>query len=106
MNRRVLLIDADTEFRDTLTAELDRYRVVVMTEPDAERALALAGSDAPSLIVLCIEEADKKAGFRVFEKCKKGALSKVPIILVTATVPPESFTKHRSLKNHADEYID
>ncbi len=106
MNRRVLLIDADLAFRDTLTAELARYQVVVMTEPDSERALALANADAPALIVLCIEEADKKAGFRVFEKCKKGALSKVPLILVTSTVPPESFAKHRGLKNHADEYID
>ena len=41
MNRRVLLIDADPAFRDTLTRELARYKVVVVTEPDAERALAL-----------------------------------------------------------------
>ncbi|MEP6864699.1 MAG: response regulator [Deltaproteobacteria bacterium] len=106
MNRRVLLIDADPAFRDTLTRELARYKVVVTTEPDAERALALAGAGAPALILLTIEEADKKSGFRVFEKCKKGALSKTPIILVTGSVPPESFAKHRNLKVHADEYID
>ena len=106
MNRRVLLIDADLAFRDTLTTELARYQVVVMTEPDAERALALANADAPALIVIGIEESEKKAGFRIFEKCKKGALSKIPIILVTSTVPPDSFAKHRGLKNHADEYID
>ncbi len=106
MNRRVLLIDVDPAFRDTLTRELARYRVEVTTEPDAERALALAHADAPALILLCIEEADKKAGFRVFEKCKKGTASKVPIILVTGSVPAESFAKHRNLKAHADEYID
>ena len=106
MNRRVLLIDADPAFRDTLTRELARYKVVVTTEPDAERALALAAAEAPALILLTIEEADKKSGFRVFEKCKKGALSKTPIILVTGSVPPESFAKHRNLKVHADEYID
>jgi CheY-like chemotaxis protein len=106
MNRRVLLIDRDIAFRDTLTHELGRYRVIVMTEADADRALALANADAPALIILAIEEAEKKAGFRVFEKCKKGALSRVPIILVTASVPPESFAKHRGLKVHADEYID
>src|SRR3569832_735127 len=106
MNRRVLLIDADPAFRDTLTRELARYKAVVMTEPDAERALALAAADAPTLILLTIEEADKKSGFRVFEKCKKGVLSKTPIILVTGSVPPESFAKHRNLKVHADEYID
>src|SRR5450432_2714358 len=106
MNRRVLLIDSDPAFRDTLTRELARYKVVVMTEANAERALVLAGADAPALILLCIEEADKKAGFRVFEKCKKGALSRVPIILVTGSVPADSFAKHRGLKVHADEYID
>jgi hypothetical protein len=106
MNRRVLLIDSDPAFRDTLTRELARYTVVVMTEPDADRALALANADSPALILLCIEEPDKKAGFRVFEKCKKGTLSKVPIILVTGSVPADSFAKHRNLKVHADEYID
>ncbi|CAN5384218.1 hypothetical protein BH11MYX1_BH11MYX1_06820 [soil metagenome] len=106
MNRRVLLIDADPGFRDTLTRELARYRVVVMTEPDSDRALALANSEAPAMVILCIEEADKKAGFRVFEKCKKGSLSKVPIVLVTGSVPADSFAKHRSLKVHADEYLD
>jgi DNA-binding response OmpR family regulator len=106
MNRRVLLIDSDPAFRDTLTRELARYKVVVMTEADADRALVLANADAPALILLCIEESEKKAGFRVFEKCKKGSLSKVPIILVTGSVPAESFQKHRGLKVHADEYID
>jgi CheY-like chemotaxis protein len=105
MNRRVLLIDADTAFRDTLTRELGRFRVVVMTEPDAERAIAIAASDAPALIVIAVEEPEK-AGFRVFQKCKKGALAKVPLILVTASVAAESFAKHRGLKVHADEYLD
>ena len=106
MNRRVLLIDADPAFRDTLTRELARYRVAVVTEPDADRALALGTSEAPAMVIVCIEEADKKSGFRVFEKCKKGALSKVPIVLVTGSVPAESFAKHRNLKVHADEYLD
>jgi CheY-like chemotaxis protein len=106
MNRRVLLIDSDLGFRDTLTRELAPYRVVVATEPESDQALALATADPPTLIVLAIDEATKKAGFRVFEKCKKGALSKVPIILVTSTVPPDAFLKHRSLKTHADDYID
>ena len=106
MNRRVLLIDGDTGFRDTLTRELGRYRgVVVMTEPDSERAFAIAAADAPSLIVIAVEEPDK-AGYKVFQKCKKGALAKVPILLVTQSVSADSFAKHRGLKVHADEYID
>src|SRR3569833_3185715 len=106
MNRRVLLIDADPAFRDTLTRELARYKVVVMTEPPLPRARPPRPPPPPTLILLTIEEADKKSGFREFEKCKKGVLSKTPIILVTGSVPPESFAKHRNLKVHADEYID
>ena len=105
MNRRVLLIDADTAFRETLTHELGRYHVAVLAEPDGERALGLVGSDPPVLIVIGVEEPEK-AGFRVFQKFKKGALAKVPVILVTSSVAPDSFAKHRSLKVRADEYLD
>ena len=106
MNRRVLLIDADAGFRETLTRELGRYKgVVVMTEADATRAFAIAAADAPSLIIIAVEEPEK-TGYKVFQKCKKGALSKVPILLVTASVSADSFAKHRGLKVHADEYVD
>jgi CheY-like chemotaxis protein len=105
VNRRVLLIDLDPAFRDTLTRLLNRYRVVVMSEPDGDRALGLANADPPSLIVIGVDEPDK-AGFRVFQKFRKGATAKVPVILVTSTVSPDAFAKHRGLKIHADEYID
>ena len=105
MNRRVLLVDSDTAFRDTLTKQLGRYRVVVMTEPDAERAVALGQADPPDLVVIAVEEPEK-AGFKSFQKVRKALSSKVPIVLVTASVAPESFAKHRGLKVHANEYID
>ena len=79
MNRRVLVIDADAAFRDTLTKQLARYRVVVVTEPDAERALAAGAADPPALIIIAVEEPEK-AGYRAFQKCKKGALAKVPML--------------------------
>lgn len=106
MTRRVLLIDADPAFRDTLTSELGPYQVAVVAEPDPERALQLATADPPALIVLCIEESDSKTGFRVFERCKKGPLASVPIMIVTGSISPDTFAKHRGLRNHADEYVD
>ncbi|NVB84397.1 MAG: response regulator, partial [Kofleriaceae bacterium] len=105
MNRRVLLVDSDTGFRDTLTKQLGRYRVVVMTEPDAERALTLGQADPPDLVIIAVEEPEK-AGFKSFQKFRKALSAKVPIVLVTASVPPDSFAKHRGLKVHANEYID
>jgi hypothetical protein len=105
MSRRILLIDADTEFRDTLTQQIGRYRVVVMTEPDPDRALALASSDTPDLLIIAVEEPDK-GGFKTFQKARKQLAAKMPIVLVTKSMSIDSFTKHRSLKVHADEYID
>src|SRR5262245_51546494 len=105
MSRRILLIDADTQFRDTLTQQIGRYRVIVMTESDADRALALATSDPPDLVIIAVEEPDK-AGFKTFQKARKALATKLPIVLVTKTMSADSFAKHRGLKVHADEYID
>jgi hypothetical protein len=104
MSRRILLIDADTAFRDTLTKHIGRYRIVVMTEPDPDRALALATADPPDLVIIAVEEPDK-AGFKTFQRTRK-AVGKLPIVLVTKSMSKDSFTKHRNLKVHADEYMD
>ncbi|HEX2686895.1 MAG TPA: response regulator [Kofleriaceae bacterium] len=105
MNRRILLIDADPAFHASLAQQLARYQFEIAVEPDVEQALALAASGLPALLLVSVEEPDK-AGFKVFQRCKKGALAKVPIVLMTSSVPLDSFAKHRSLKVHADEYID
>jgi len=105
MKRRVLLIDADTDFRDTLTHQLGRYSVEVTTEVDPDKAIGNATADPPEMLVIAVEEPDK-AGFRAFQKARKTLPAKLPIILVTKSMSPDSFSKHRSLKVHADEYID
>ena len=105
MNRRVLLIDADPAFTATLHEQLGRYRVDVTAEPDPDKAIAIASADPPALIIISVEEPDK-AGFRVFQKSRKGPLAKVPVMLVTSSMSAESFSKHRGLKVHADDYLD
>ena len=105
MNRRILLIDADPGFRASLTQRLAPYQFEIAAESDVEQALALGAAALPALLVVAVDEPDK-AGFKIFQRCKRGALAKVPIVLVTSSVAPESFAKHRGLKVHADEYID
>src|SRR5688500_11591475 len=105
MSRRILLIDADSEFRDALTQHLGRYRVLVITEPNPERAFALAASEPPELVIIAVDEPDK-AGFKTFQKARKTVAARLPIVLVTKSMSADSFAKHRSLKVHADEYID
>src|SRR5687767_14734028 len=97
MNRRVLLVDADPAFQSTLTKQLARYRVVVMTEPEADRALSLAQADAPDLVIIGVEEPEK-LGYKAFQKLRKALSAKVPIMLVTSSVSKESFAKHKTMK--------
>jgi two-component system, OmpR family, catabolic regulation response regulator CreB len=105
MNRRILLIDSDTTFRTTLTVAVQKYRLDIVHEPDADEAIATGATEPPDLLVVGVEEPEK-AGFKIFQRLKKGPLSKIPIILVTGTVPPDSFLKHRGLKTHAEDYVD
>jgi len=105
VNRRILLIDADSSFRAALGKQLQSYRFEISPESDVEQALAAGAAAPPALLMVAVDEPDK-TGFKIFQRCKKGALAKVPIVLVTSSVAPESFAKHKSLKVHADEYID
>ena len=105
MTRRILLIDADPEFRASLAQSLGRYRLEIFVEADADEAIANAASAPPALIIVSVDEPEK-LGFKAFQRFKKGPLAKTPIVLVTGSVTPESFTKHRSLRVHANNYFD
>ena len=105
MNRRILLIDSDPTFRTNLTVAVQKYRLEVIHQPDADEAIAYGATEPPALLVVGVEEPEKH-GFKVFQRLKKGPLAKVPIMLVTATVAAESFQKHKGLKTHAEDYLD
>ncbi|MCW5803285.1 MAG: response regulator, partial [Deltaproteobacteria bacterium] len=108
MNRRILLIDADPAFRASLDTHLGRYRFEIYAEAEADKAIAAAASvsSAPTeLTIVAVEEPDK-AGFKVFQRLKKGPLGKKPIMLVTGSVSADSFAKHATLKVRADAYLD
>jgi hypothetical protein len=49
---------------------------------------------------------DRPGWLLVFQRLKKGPLSKIPIMLITGSVSPESFAKHKGLKTHAEEYVE
>src|SRR5688572_32931989 len=105
MSRRLLVIDADAGFQRMLRDQLGPYGFDTVIAVDGADAIARLPQLEPELLVIAVEEPDKQ-GFATFNKAKKGAAAKLPIVLVTSTVPAESFTNHRKLKLHADEYID
>ena len=104
MNRRVLINDVDADFYGRLMRQLGPYQIVVSREPDPERALARCNADPPDLVMIAVEDPEKH-GFKTLTRFRK-LVPDVPIVLVTSTVPPETFAQHRALKVRADEYID
>jgi CheY-like chemotaxis protein len=105
MSRRILVIDADVGFQRLLRDQLSPYGFDVVIAMDGADAIARLPQLQPTLLVIAVEEPDKQ-GFATFNKAKKGPAANVPIVLATASVSPDSFTNHRRLKLHADEYID
>ncbi|HKA88990.1 MAG TPA: response regulator, partial [Haliangiales bacterium] len=103
--RRVLLIDADPHFLETLKQALHPYAVEVFVVNDGSDGLGRAAELAPELIFIAVDLPDK-VGYAICNKAKKGVAKTIPVVLVTSTVPPVDLEQHRKLKVHADEYID
>src|SRR5690349_5319255 len=103
--RRILLVDADLEFHRLLTRELSPYGVEVVRDdsPDAIGRLATLGAEA---LIIAVDDPEPKKGYALFNKAKKGPAAGLPVILVTRTIAPDLFAGHRTLKVHAEEYLD
>ncbi|HEY4059812.1 MAG TPA: response regulator, partial [Kofleriaceae bacterium] len=105
MNRRILHIDSDSKFAQSLVTAFAPYGIEVVRDENADQAVAYAAGNEVALIVIAVEEPDK-SGFKVFQRCKKAPLSKIPVMLVTSSLSADSFAKHQNLKTHADAYLD
>src|SRR6266567_2460594 len=104
--RRVLLIDNDKKFHDTLARALAPYAIAVHVIDDGTDGLSRVPSLEPELIFISVELPDK-AGYSICNKAKKGVAKKIPVVLATASVPAADMAGHRKLPRvHADEYID
>ncbi len=103
--RRVLLIDADPHFLETLKRTLHPYGVEVDVVNDGSDGLGRVAELAPELIFIAVDLPDK-AGYSICNKAKKGVAKSIPVVLATATVPPAALDDHRKLKARADDYID
>ena len=86
-SRRVLLIDSDPHFLDTLKGTLHPYAVDVHVVNDGSDGLSRAAEIAPELIVIAVDLPDK-VGYAICNKAKKGVAKQIPVVLATATVPP------------------
>ena len=103
--RRLLLIDADPDFRRILDQQLGPYGFEIHTAEANIDSLGHVRELLPEIIFIAVEEPDK-VGYSLCNKAKKGVAKSIPVVLTTRSVPTKGFNSHRKLKVHADEYID
>src|SRR5262249_48780842 len=72
---------------------------------DGNEGLALARTESPSLIVLCVE-LSRVSGYSICNKLKKDPeLGSIPLILTSSQATEETFEQHKKLKTRAEAYL-
>src|SRR5207253_10294260 len=102
MSKRILLIDSDESFAQSLSAAMERGGFEPLTATDSEQGMTLAKEESPDLIVVCVE-AQPTNGYMLCTRLKKDEqLKSIPIILASASATPDAFEKHKKLKTRAE----
>ena len=105
MSKRILLIDSDESFAQSLQQAIGARGFTATVAANSEQGMQLARTDAPDLIVVCVE-AQPTNGYMLCTRLKKDdALKGIPVILTSANATADSFEKHKKLKTRAEEYL-
>lgn len=83
--KKVLIIDDDRDFTQSVTALLERNGYEVISAPDGERGVERAKADQPDLIILDIMMRDRTEGFFTMQSMRSIAgLKSVPVVILTS----------------------
>ena len=104
MPNSVLVIDNDPSLAYVLQRPLSLKGYSVHVTEGGEQALKSIAQAQPSLIFLAVELPDRK-GFELFSKAKRMA-PRVPVVMVTSSLPKSDLQMHEKLRIHADYYFD
>lgn len=89
MSKRILIIDDEADFVDTLTFSLESNGFEVVSAPDGQSGIEKLKSENPDLIILDLMMPGMD-GYEVTKRLKAdSASSNIPIIVLTATVTPD-----------------
>jgi CheY-like chemotaxis protein len=101
---RVVIFEADLAYADELRRAFSHRGCEVVLHHDGADAAEFAEGVAPDLIVLAVELPNRN-GFAICNQLKRhAALASVPLLLISAHSPPESFDQHSKLRTRADDY--
>lgn len=101
--KKILIIDSDVEFLNSLSSELKSagYDVVVASYA----AAGLKMTEGVSLIILSVELPDMN-GFVVCSQLKRDAMTAdIPVFITSSANSTVAFEQHLNLANHADGYF-
>ena len=98
---RILVVDDEPHIREVVRAYLARDGHVVLTAADGDDALAIAGREAPDLIVLDVM-LPRRSGFEVLRELRAGG-STAGVVMLTAR--DEVIDRVAGLETGADDYL-
>ena len=103
--KRILLIESEEEFAQTLVAGFSDFDAEVIVIDDGKEGLQYAKSNIPDLVLLRVE-LPRMSGYSVCKKFKQDKkLKSVPLVIMSSEATDETFEQHRKLKTRADDYI-
>ena len=84
MNKKVLVIDDDSEFVDAMTNVLDAKGYEVDSAPNGKDGIAKAKTNKPNIILLDVMMTTKSEGFDIARELHQDKMLKdVPIVMIT-----------------------
>jgi DNA-binding response OmpR family regulator/chromosome segregation ATPase len=103
--RRILVVEAETDFADQIRTALEPYNLVVEVTGDGTDGLQRAKGDPPDLILLCVE-LPNMSGYSICNKLKKNPeLKRIPLVIMSKDATPDIFEQHKKLKTRAEDYL-
>ncbi len=106
---RVLVVDDDSDFVESLRMILENRSYEVITAYDGVEGLRKAKEESPDLIILDVMMPNKD-GYAVCHELKADPeYSSIPILLLTAVasnIPTTKYTQRMGMEIEADDYID
>jgi len=106
---RVLVVDDDFDFVESLKMMLENQSYEVITAYDGVEGLKKAKEESPDLIILDVMMPNKD-GYAVCHELKADPkYNAIPILLLTAVVsniPTTKYTQRMGMEIEADDYVD
>lgn len=103
MTDYILLVDPDPKCEELVRNTFSEYKVIVFEE--SVGVINLISEEVPNVIIIAVE-LKYSNGLTLCRNIRKHTTSgEVPLILISSDATSEAFEKHKSLKDHANEYL-